>query len=381
MITTLNYRPLLLRVLLVVGLCFNYLLVMNLLLHRHPSSFSSEEVSFLDPTRGGMGRVRRRDGRRILLRRESADRRVSSVTSENNDDDAARQDLRDCGIIDGSCNLVDLTWGTPTILISLGRSGSSATWQLMSAMTGNYTFQATEDTGSSTGQSVNIFNNVFNQTLDGKCWIQQLLCIHQDDSRRRMEEGLSMAGLYGFKWKPYFATFGLENSVEALRWLSRNPHVKVVHNRRNPLDVLVSRYKHKDRGVRAHCEVGDNECLALHRNAKPMLPTRKGRLIIILKDLEEESKHADRLLDELHVPHVDVSYEELYFSRDIAVEWRRLFSFLGVGPSDDMLTSSELVAHMEHASTSSLSFREKILNYEEVVETVRGTEYEMYLLE
>ena len=123
-------------------------------------------------------------------------------------------------------------------------------------------------------------------------------------------------------------------------------------------------------GVRSHCTVGDDDCLTKHKSAKPTLPTRKeGRLINILESLEEETNHADQLLDEYNVPHIDVSYEKLYTSHDIAIEWKRLFTFLDVGPTsmNDQLTSKELIVNKEHAATCSPSFRNKIQNYDEVV--------------
>ena len=364
----------------------NLLLVSNVIFRQKPSSTTiEEEASFLDPSEWDMRRGRDRH-HRIVQRRHKNE--VDDLTAISRNTDTVKQhrrddDLLDCGIRvdDGyTCNLHDTTLGTPTILISFGRSGSSATWQLMSAMTGNYTFEATEDTGSSTEKSLDIFNNIFNQSLHGKCWIQQLLCTHQFHNRQRRDDGQSIAGIYGFKWKPYLVTFGSNKSIEALQWLSHNPHVKVVNNRRNPLDVIISRYKHEDRSVRSHCTVGDDDCLNKHKSAKPTLPTRKGRLINILENLEEETNHADRLLNECNVPHIDVSYEKLYTSYDIAIEWKRLFTFLGVGPMNDQLTSKELIANMEHAATSSLSFRDKVQNYDEVVNILHGTEYEKYLL-
>ena len=364
----------------------NLILVSNVIFRQKPSSTTiEEEASFLDPSEWDMRRGRDRH-HRIVQRRHKNE--VDDLTAISRNTDTVKQhrrddDLLDCGIRvdDGyTCNLHDTTLGTPTILISFGRSGSSATWQLMSAMTGNYTFEATEDTGSSTEKSLYIFNNIFNQSLHGKCWIQQLLCTHQYHNRQRRDDGQSIAGIYGFKWKPYLVTFGSNKSIEALQWLSHNPHVKVVNNRRNPLDVIISRYKHEDRSVRSHCTVGDDDCLNKHKSAKPTLPTRKGRLINILENLEEETNHADRLLNECNVPHIDVSYEKLYTSYDIAIEWKRLFIFLGVGPMNDQLTSKELIANMEHAATSSLSCRDKVQNYDEVVNILHGTEYEKYLL-
>ena len=64
-----------------------------------------------------------------------------------------------------------------------------------------------------------------------------------------------------------------------------------------------------------------------------------------------------------------MSYEKLYTSHDIAIEWKRLFTFLDVGPTsmNDQLTSKELIVNKEHAATCSPSFRNKIQNYDEVV--------------
>ncbi len=82
--------------------------------------------------------------------------------------------------------------------------------------------------------------------------------------------------------------------MDALRWLVRNPHVRVVHNLPNPLVVLVSRYKHKNKGVVAQCTVGDAACLESHRNARPMLPTKGGGLVRLIGEVAEESDHTGR---------------------------------------------------------------------------------------
>jgi len=125
--------------------------------------------------------------------------------------------------------------------------------------------------------------------------------------------------------------------------------------------------------------IGDEECKEMHKKAKPTLNVTG--LVNQIKQLEEEINEVDQLLDDHSVPHVDVSYEKLYNVQDIALEWRRVFSFIGVGPSADQLTSADLVAHMEHAATSnsSASMRAKIQNYEEVVKMLQGTKYEAYL--
>jgi hypothetical protein len=99
-------------------------------------------------------------------------------------------------------------------------------------------------------------------------------------------------GWAGFKWKPMFFD---EKYAKALQWLGQRG-VKMVFNVRNPLDVLLSSYKHSDRVllgsdssdssdsrdnksvenqvknksvenksvVKAHCKLGDAKCLATH---------------------------------------------------------------------------------------------------------------------
>ncbi len=294
--------------------------------------------------------------------------------------ESARQDLIDCGIVDGgnetssSCNLTGPRWGTPTILIGLGRSGSSATWQLMRSMVGNHTFQVIMDRGLESKKSTGLFAKVFDAMWDGKCWLQHILCRHQGRNCDRTWGELLMGDLYWFKWKPWNMTFGSGRSVDALRWLACNPHVRVVHNLRDPLDVLVSRYKHKNKGVVAHCTVGYAACLKSHRNAKPMLPMEGGGLVRLIGEVAEESDRAGQLLGKLRVPHLDVRYKDLYFAPDIAVKWWTVFAFLGVGQSGGNLTSLDLSLRMEHQATSnhSTSIREMVQNYKEVKVALQG---------
>jgi hypothetical protein len=130
------------RLLTAVGMSINLLLVSNAIFRRQPSSTSTEEeFSFLDPSEWDMRRDRHH---RIVQRRHKNE--VDDLTAISRNTDTVKQhrrddDLLNCGIRDDNgftCNLHDTTLGTPTILISFGRSGSSATWQLMSAMIQQY---------------------------------------------------------------------------------------------------------------------------------------------------------------------------------------------------------------------------------------------------
>jgi hypothetical protein len=142
----------------------------------------------------------------------------------------------------------------------------------MRSMVGNHTFQVIEDRGVESKKSTGLFAKVFDVMWDKKCRLQHILCHHQGRNCNCTWGKLLMGGLYWFKWKPWNMTFRYGRFVDALRWLARNPHVRVVHNLCNPLDLLVSRYKHKNKGVVAHCAVGDAACLCapLH----PQTPAR-----------------------------------------------------------------------------------------------------------
>ena len=103
-------------------------------------------------------------------------------------------------------------------------------------------------------------------------------------------------------------------------------------------------------------------------------PNGGGGLVRMIGEVAEESDRAGRLLGGLRVPHLDVRYEDLYFVPDIAVEWWRVFSFLGVRQSGGNLTSLDLSLRMEHQATSnhSTSIWEMVQNYKEAKVALQG---------
>jgi len=258
----------------------------------------------------------------------------------------------------------------PVILMCLSRSGSSATWQIMGELTGRAT-QANELTGSRENQNRRFFSHM--ELHNHGNWAMRWLCQEQ--------EKYPDAGMVGFQWKPYGGTFLSEPSLGALKMIavSHDPSIKVVRLRRNLLDKAISDYKHATyKNVPSHCKIGHEKCISKHQEAMAGLRLPVDVLMKSLyKDYEEEAL-VDKILVDLHVPHIQVSYEKLYFGEDIAQEWMRIFKFLGVGPTEG-LKKEEIFDSMSLAPTGNAIHNETLQNYHEIRDALLNTIFENLL--
>ena len=258
----------------------------------------------------------------------------------------------------------------PVILMCLGRSGSSATWQVMSKLTG-HCFRGREITGSTKQQNKEIFSSI--KPGQNGNWILEYLCSQQNDFKDK-------GGIIGFKWKPFDGNFS-DGAIDGLRMIAKHtdPPIKVVRMRRNCLDVILSLEKHKSipPGKAAHCTPGDTECITLHKKIGAGMHLKTNNLLDLLEQLTKEEDNVDKKLEELKVPHVKVSYEDLYFSDD-AEEWMKIFRFIGRGPGSK-LSKGQVEEAMEHVGTSDRSHKVTISNYDEIVDLLKGTKFEALL--
>ena len=268
---------------------------------------------------------------------------------------------------DGNHNgCLDVHGPQPYILLTRGRSGSGSTWQIIGNLTG-YETPNDRPTGGTAVQSKKFFDG-----KDTDDWLHEIFCTRQ--------EAYPKAGIVGFKWKPFdeFFSRGGQAGLQTIATLNE-PQIKIVRNKRNMLDVIISSYKHKvyDSAVTAqHCRVDDPECAQRAKEASMglQLPTKK-LLEKLRKDKEDEDK-IDEMLVEMKVPHVQVTYEKLYFDEDGGVsEWMKIFKFLGIGPGDG-LTKKKLNSAMEHVATNIPSHSVTLGNYEEVKKVLEKTEFE-----
>ena len=259
----------------------------------------------------------------------------------------------------------------PYILMSLGRSGSGSTWQVIGNLSGMET-PSDEYTGGSTKTSIEFFKE---KGRDDK-WLVQYLCHKQRKYRD--------AGVVGFKWKPYEPIFNAPAAQAGLNTISslKEPTIKVVRLRRNLLDVQISRRKHTLYTTKAHCMKRDLKCVQDGLITSLDLYTGEmDKLYNRLEFLQAHEDRVDKLLHEMNVPHIQVTYDRLYNvdgkGGDIE-EWEKVFSFLGVGPASN-LTHEQLERGMKHAATHPPGHNMTLSNYDEVAEHLEGTKFENLL--
>lgn len=300
---------------------------------------------------------------------------------------------------------------TPVILMSLGRSGSSTIWQMISDLTNShhrkqtreypgsclednlYFFDTTiraEEKLESTDADINVGYilrksgaNIWE--IPGKdnsvhgVWLQRYMC--------RLERE-SQGGIVGFKWKPNLDQFVYRKEArESLQMIAslasmaeeaeQKPPILVVRSRRNMIDVKLSHLKHDQySNLTAHCRQGDEKCISSH-GEKQFVHDIPEFYRDVHKTWNEENL-LDDLLNSLGVPLVSVSYDELFYPDQISngeSEWNRMIQF--ISPSSarlswmDIHNSTRLVA-----TRSTRSHVEIIENWEDVYRAFQATEIE-----
>ena len=279
------------------------------------------------------------------------------------------------------CNFHEKGTGPiPVVLMSLGRSGSSVTWDTLSALTGkrNIAFEAT---GGNPRSSQVFFEDLVENELAFYNWTVQLLCHIQT----RRPDVTEKAGIAGFQWKPFMSSFNHEYAIEGLNAIgaSTDPEIKVVYLRRNALDRKISNLRHEksthtSHSITAHCAVGDDECIKKQLAFETNFVFPVGaKLIQWLEGSERRNRMVLKRLETSKAKFVQVSYEKL-FNGDDAEEWVRILAFLNVGPSSG-LTMVDVRAAFSMAATHKHCRNETISNFHEVEQTLIGTEFEHYL--
>ena len=107
----------------------------------------------------------------------------------------------------------------------------------MSRLTGHCT-RGYEYTGSTINDTVAFFSRV--KPGNNGNWALAYFCYTQKIYKDR-------GGIIGFKWKPLAQSWDIEASMDGLRMIAHhtNPQIKVIRSKRNLLDVIISREKHK----------------------------------------------------------------------------------------------------------------------------------------
>lgn len=271
----------------------------------------------------------------------------------------------------------------PVMLMALGRSGSSITWETMSALTGKRN-TAYEITGGNFAKTAAYFDKLEQDPSKGHDWAIDRLC-----KIRKYREDAQGAGISGFQWKPYTNGFDHKYGIEGLKKIAehRDSTIYVVYLRRNPIDCRLSNNLRHERSklrgsskIAAHSTVGDEACIKKfsaydHGHVFPV----GNELLEWLRQEKLDYSKIKGMLRYLKVEFITVSYEKLYDTDD-AEEWMRIFKFLQRGPSAG-LSIDNVRATFRMASTRSKGgWNDTIENYAEVEHTLVGTEFERLLL-
>jgi hypothetical protein len=267
----------------------------------------------------------------------------------------------------------------PVILMSLGRSGSSVTWNTLSTMLGSTT-TAYELTGGNKTKSANFFNSMEPDSVD---WAVEKLCRIQRYHIKHTPNSV----ITGFQWKPYKVTLDHPLGKAALESIAKHtePQIKVIFLVRNPLDRIISNLRHKGHigsdEIPAHCAIDDEECVERHKAmSKNVTFQRKKQLIRDINHANYIDQLSKDRLSTYGVHHLSVSYEKLYNAGEDVREWKRIFDFLGRSPKNVANYTGELTRkHVEDAfaiaPTSVKSHKLIISNYDEVEEALVNAGY------
>lgn len=259
----------------------------------------------------------------------------------------------------------------PLILMSMGRSGSSVTWDTLSTMLGSTT-KAFEVTGGNKTKSLNFFRGLeANHT--GVDWAIQKLCRIQSYNLVDFDNPI----ISGFQWKPYLNTLEHPLGIGALKSIAEfnDPPIRVLFLTRNPLDRIISNYKHKTKAnsqeVPAHCAVNDEDCIKSHHmHAQGIKMKGLHKLVLSIRHSMNNDKEALDKLKSLGINHISVTYEKLYDSDNVQ-EWKRIFNFLGRRPKNvqnymEELTKQHVIDAFSIAPTTSKRHQDILSNFEEV---------------
>ena len=287
--------------------------------------------------------------------------------------------------------------------MSLGRSGTTIIWQMLSTLTG-YETESNEYVGRSYQQIKKFFNRTVagnKELTDGK-WLTQHLCELQTNDEFRY------AAFVGIKWKPYLKPLLLPESQKTLELITSmatstatnttrqqqfpGPPIRLLRSRRNVLDVHLSKLKHRKKKkeeihIKAHClstmtPETLRECLKVHEEgAKYLNPTE---LFLAVLQLWDEETRVDDRFRSMGIPIEYVSYDTLFYPANEAEgvkEWYKALQYVSPrGRYDTNMSLSRIFETAKHVSTSTnRSHKDAIKNWGEVYQEFKGTAIEHLL--
>jgi hypothetical protein len=204
---------------------------------------------------------------------------------------------------------------------------------------------------------------------EGAWWVTEHLC--------QFAHYQCHASLSAFKFKPFVDSWELPAAQGMLKKIAsfNEPKIKVIFMTRNPLDVFISKIKHRksQNQIVAHCEINDTNCISKQKLMGSGLNLPTGSLLKHLEDSYEAFDVFEKTLDEMNIEHVKTTYEDLY-GRDDAEEWMKIFKYLGRGPTEN-LSMRDVTESFELAPTFQQNHNTSLANYAEVRDSLIDTTF------
>jgi len=244
------------------------------------------------------------------------------------------------------CSSLDSDGPKPVIFLSTDSSESEIIWKVVGDYTGEGKDSNLHEFTKADSPEMDLFNHV--EVKDGQTWLLNFMC------EKQKEEPESQ--FVGVDWNPLPNSFFSETSIKGLKHLvsSSNPPVKVIRIRRNnPLDAVISHQ-------------------TSNRDSKISLST--DFLVTGLSTFTKDEDSYDKVLEDLKIPHIHVSYEKL-FQTYHASEWQRILHFLDI---EKRVTYKKVGRYAEQViqKNQRQNHREILKNYDEVKHALSGTGFE-----
>lgn len=306
----------------------------------------------------------------------------------------------------------------PVVIMSLGRSGTDCTWDVLRELTNSSLLRSLEIAGSYNDESTEFFKWLDGVASFADDWTAppedydwrtvgggteatrgfhdhiRSYCANQacKDGRWITDKWFcevqkqyladTTEGLVSFKWKASLPSMATDPAKNALRLLGSlaytNTPIKVVRSRRNPFDVFLSMQKHSQADLPDHCNEDDTDCIKKHTSIKVFIPLDE--MENFLTTTVESEDDIDAMLSELGVPTIHVDYDDMYYPPSDeagAQEWNKISRFLG--KRNNWTWADISGAAKLKPTTKTRNHKVLVRNFDEVYGRLKGTKFERFL--
>ena len=177
----------------------------------------------------------------------------------------------------------------------------------------------------------------------------------------------------GFHWKPYCLN---ENYLKVFSYIKTN-NIKVLINKRNFLDVIISDNKHVNNDIKAHYK-SNNTSLKKVRNIHVTL--NASTIVSELSNYEKKHAKVIVLLKNNNINYLEIFYDTLKNKKKR--DWIKIIKFLEPSIDINRKYKTKLLNTLKNDTlkkTTIMKHYEIIRNYDDILNALTGTKYEKYI--